>query len=258
MRRKKEVFGFVMILVLAIISTSFVYADTEAATNVKLNLSYTQIYRTADAGVADSTGQWEIKLENDPGAIIYLSCPLPNENIPRSAKKISINYPLLESKYCTRTTNVMNQYMRLSDTMSSMLKVCEGAVTQFNASEAHIRELNDARLKQTEFESLWNVEKNKREVLENSLDKCEADLEEFKRENSQLSVSANLASQRGTELNVCKEDLEDAENAKTNQLIFGGIAGLVGGYLFWGRKKNNSGSNSRLPPEQEDALDPDY
>lgn len=235
-------------LLLIIVSTQSATAQIEQPTNVVIDVEV-RVQRTAE-------NVYEISLTNQASTekrIINAASPA------FSTHTFKLNYGLNESAYCTRSTNIINQYTTLTNTMSSMLGVCENAVKQYNVSESNLKLLSEAQIKQTEFESLWNVEKNKRETLERTANTCETELDKLKRERDQLQATANLATTRGTELTICTDNLEKAENGKNNNLIIGALLGIAGGYFFWGRKDNNTNySRSRMPPEQEDAMNDHY
>jgi predicted transcriptional regulator len=249
-KNKKQIFALLglLTLIIIIVSMQSATAQIEQPTNIAIDVEV-RVQRTAE-------NVYELSLTNQASTekkIINVASPA------FSTHTFKLNYALNESAYCTRSSNIINQYSTLTNTMSSMLGVCESAVKQYNVSESNLRLLSEAQLKQTEFESLWNVEKNKRETLEKTSNTCETELEQIKRERDQLQNTANLANTRGVELTKCTEDLEKAENAKTNNLILGAVLGLAGGYFFWGRKDNNADySRSRLPPEQEDAMSDYY
>lgn len=250
MIHKKNVKNLIMLLSLALlimIGTQNVTAQIEQPTSMVVDVEV-RVQRTSE-------NVYELSLTNQASTekkIINIASP------SFSTHTFKLNYGLNESKYCTRSTNIINQYSMLTGSMDDMLGVCESAVKQYNVSETYIRQLSEAQMKQTEFESLWNVEKNKREQLDKTMTSCETELDTLKKERDQLQSTANLASTRGSELSKCTEDLEDAENDKDNNLIIGGLLGLAGGYFFWGRKNNDADySGRRLPPEQEDAFE-DY
>lgn len=161
-----------------------------------------------------------------------------------STGTVTTRFDLNESLYCTSSNTIMGQY-------NEMMSVCQKSIMNNGNITKFLLDLKDAEVKKTEFESLWTVERNRREELEANFAKVQSDLESVTSERDNYKRTADTVSARTDALRSCEKDLEDSEDNKSTNLILGGLVGVAGGYFMWGRKRNSQFSD--LPPEHEEA-----
>lgn len=166
----------------------------------------------------------------------------------------SFIYQLNETKWCVGSQSMITQHNQMLDGMSSLVNVCNSAMQQYNTSTTQLMALSESNQKMLEYESLWQVEKSKRELLDTINAQCQEELTRIRRERDQLSNADALATQRLADLTRCQEELEEAEKDKTNRLLLGIGIGAGAGYFFWGRKKEK-GTYQDMPSEMEEAYD---
>lgn len=155
-----------------------------------------------------------------------------------------IPYDLDEGRYCTESSNKINQYQNITSSFTGMSTLCRDIMANINTSIALTERARVAENAKNEYERLWKIEEVRRSTAENQSTFCASEKNEFRINydncNSQLQ-SLRAYRQENEEY---KTKYEASEKSKQNLMFIMFGVGFGVAYIFLNKRKGNSSGPS--------------
>jgi len=161
-----------------------------------------------------------------------------------------IPYELDEEKYCTESTNKINQYQNITTSFVSMSSLCNGIMSNLNTSVALTEKARAAESSKNEYERLWKIEEFMKSVAQNQSNLYLNEKNEYKTNYENCNSRLEAANSYRRENDEYKTKYEQSEKSKQNLMLIAGAVGIGIGYMIW---RNKSPSSGRRSSEQEEA-----
>lgn len=153
----------------------------------------------------------------------------------------TIYHELDEDKWCSDNSE-LDEYKKITQSLTSMLSTCKGAVDTFNKSEILRSRVTEAERDMGIYEEKWRTCSNSLNNARNESEDYKALYLDYQEKYDEEHDKAIRGQQTSSELNKCERDLTDMISDRNLFGIIGFIGGLAVGWYLWKKPKNSGPS----------------